>query len=96
MSIVKLMTSKLNDLWVSQAKESVKEDSVYLEYTYIRNKRLIAHGLQGWKYEYYKKAISLVIQCSDNHTINIIEDPYLESITKEEFDSRGIPADKYR
>ena len=60
---------------------------IEFKYEYTRVKKLIAHGLQGWKYEYYKQALSVIIRNSQYISHSPIENQELEQITKEEFEA---------
>ncbi len=60
---------------------------VEFKYAYTRVKKPIAYGLQGWRYEYYKQAVSIIIRNSQYISHQPLGSAELEQVTKEEFEA---------
>lgn len=60
---------------------------IEFKYAYTRVKKPIAYGLQGWRYGYYKQAVSIIIRSSQYVSHQPLENAELEQITKEEFEA---------
>lgn len=60
---------------------------IEFKYAYTRVKKPIVYGLQGWRYEYCKQAVHVIIRNSQYYSHSPIKNQELEQITKEEFES---------
>lgn len=60
---------------------------IKFEYEYIKIKKQIAFGLMGWRYEYYKRAVALIVRSSRHYSKSEVDFYELERISKEEFDA---------
>ena len=60
---------------------------IEFKYAYTRVKKPITYGLQGWRYEYYKQAVSVIIRNSQYISDSPMKNQELEQITKEEFEA---------
>ncbi len=63
---------------------------IEFKYAYKRAKKPIAYGLQGWRYEYYKQAVSVIIRNSQYISHSPMKNQELEQITKEEFEANEL------
>ncbi len=60
---------------------------IEFKYAYTRVKKPVAYGLQGWRYEYYKQAVHVIIRSSKHYSHSPMKNQKLEQITKEEFEA---------